>query len=656
MRGLATWYRNASLHVKFALHSVLSTALLFAILLPLVLYIQKQALLSDVESSGFQLAEIFARSSVEAVVADDYLFMQHVVNGIASDKRVLSAMLLKEDGQVLVHNHPNERGKRYTDPTSLLAARARAPLLQRRQTPEGIHVYDFAVPVYVLAEKQASARFAVSVEHELAEIRRTRNLVLGLGVLALGAGLAVATWQARSITRPVGELVRGVREIARGKLEHRISVRVGDEIGQLALAFNRMTESVQALIETSRELSSALDQDVVLRSIAAYALNLVKADLAFIAPLDADTREARVRVVLGARSDRLQNLLVTPSRGIGGRVLTTGEPYATANYLKDPLTVHDPVYDRAVAEEGIVAALGVPITVKGHTVGLLWVANRSAKTFSPEDADALRRMANQAAIALENARLYEDVRRSHQELLATQEELVQKTRMAAIGEIAAVVAHETRNPLGALSNCVQLLRMNPQITGEDKELLEIMQTETQRLNEIVSDFLAFGRPRPPYFDQVDLHELLDEMLALLQHDDRCAPSIAVVRQLDPALPKVRADRDQVRQVFWNLLLNAVQVMGAEGTLRIETRRAGRRVEILVRDSGPGIPAAVLPRIFEPFYTTKADGIGLGLPIVRRIVEEHGGRIAVDSQEGVGTCFVVSLPLDLQGGEGPADGG
>jgi len=644
MHSLATWYRNASLHVKFALHSVLSTALLFAILLPLVLYIQKQALLSDVESSGFQLAEVFARSSVEAVVADDYLFMQHVVNGIASDTRVLSAMLLKEDGQVLVHNHPNERGKRYTDPTSLLAARARAPLLQRRQTPEGIHVYDFAVPVYVLAEQQASARVAVSVELELAEIARTRNYIILLGLGVLGLGLAWAGYQAKRVTQPVQTLVAGAQAVAKGNLDHRIPVTAGDELGHLALAFNRMTESVQALIETSQELSSALDQEVVLRSIAAYALTLVKADLALIAPLEMDAQEARVRVVLGARSDRLQNLLVTPSRGIGGRVLTTGEPYGTANYFEDPLIVHDPVYDQAVGEEGIVAALAVPITVKGHTIGLLWVANRSAKTFTREDADSLQRMANQAAIALENARLYEDIRRSHQELLAAQEELVQKTRMAAMGEIAAAVAHETRNPLGALSNCVQLLRMNAQLTGEDKELLEIVQAETQRLNEIVSDFLAFGRPRPPHFDEVDLNELLDETLAFLQRDDRCAPSVTAVRRFAPGLPKVRADRDQVRQVFWNLFLNAVQVMGEEGTLRIDTRRAGGEVEIVVRDTGPGIPATVLPRIFEPFYTTKAGGTGLGLSIVRRIVEEHGGRITVESHEGAGACFTVSIPV------------
>jgi len=235
-----------------------------------------------------------------------------------------------------------------------------------------------------------------------------------------------------------------------------------------------------------------------------------------------------------------------------------------------------------------------------------------------------------------------------EELLAAQAELVRKIRMAAIGEVAAAVAHEARNLLGALSTCVQLLRMNPHITGEEADLLDIIQTGSQRLDEIVSDLLAFGRPRPPRFEEVDLHELIDETFALLKRDDRCPSSIVFLHQFDPSLQKVRADRDQLRQVFWNLFLNAVQAMGEKGMLHVETRSVGSQVKVLVRDTGPGIPTTVLPSIFEPFYSTKAGRTGLGLPIVRRIVEEHGGQITVDSQQGVGTCFTLSLLLDPKG--------
>ncbi|MGH7322256.1 MAG: response regulator [Candidatus Rokuibacteriota bacterium] len=439
-------YDRLSLQAKLALQVVLSTTVLFAILIPLVLYIQKQVLLSAVEENGFRLAEIFARSSVPAVIADDYLIMQHVVNGFSSETKVRYAMLLDADGLVLVHSQANERGKRYRDASSLLAARTGAPLLQRSRAADGTLVYDFAVPVYVLQDKRASARVGLSLEQELAEIARTRNYIILIGLAVLGLGLVWAAYQAKRVVRPVQALVEGTREIARGNLGHRTAVTGGDELGQLALAFNRMTESVQALMETSREMSSVLDPGVVLRSITAYALTLVKADIAFIAPFDRDTQEASIRVVLGARTDRLQNLVVRPRQGLGGAVLATGSPFATTSYLDDARIAHDPVHDEVARAEGIVSALVVPIMLRGEIVGVLWVANRSAKAFLPEDMDSLARMANQAAIAMENARLYADTTLKTARL----EALIHVSREITAHLDPSRIVHVTLEAMGAL--------------------------------------------------------------------------------------------------------------------------------------------------------------------------------------------------------------
>jgi len=645
MRRLRRWYDDASLQTKFALQVVISTKLLFAVLLALVLYLQRQAVLSNVEDAGFQLVKVFARSSVQAVVADDYLVMQHVVNGISGERKILYAMLLDGNGRILVHTRVNERGKIAGDALSTEAIRNRTPLLQRYSTSDGVPVYDFSAPVYVLDQRRATARVGVSIEKELAEIARTRNYILLVGVAVLTIGSVWATYQARRITRPVGTLVRGTNEIAMGRLEHQIPVRGGSEMRQLAGAFNRMTKSVQALIETSRQLSSTLDLDAVLHSVAAYALELVKADIAAIATYDREQQEARVKVVLGGRGTEVGDLVIDPGRGLGGAVLQRKTPVTSTNYLDDPAIVHDPRYDEIFRAEGVVSAAAVPIMLRGEIVGLLWVAQRTAKTFATEDVDLLERMARQAAIAMENARLYQNLKTSNAEIVAAQEQLVQQTRMAAIGEIAAAVAHEARNPLGAISNCVQMLRANSTLTGEDAELLKIVHTETQRLNEIVSDFLAFGRPKRPQFQGVDIHELVDTTVALLRHDDRWPTTVTVVTKFDPTLPLLQADRDQLRQVLWNLCLNAAQAMGDSGELRVETSRHGNLAEILVQDTGPGITSSLLPRIFEPFFTTRAGGTGLGLAIVRRIVEEHSGQIRVDSETGVGTCFVLALPID-----------
>src|SRR6266542_3081902 len=347
LRRLGAWYDDAGLQAKLALQVVLSTALLFALMLPAVLYIQRRVILSSVEESGFRIADIFARSSVQAVLADDYLVMQHVVNGIASEKKVRYAMLLKDNGEVLVHTRAIERGRRYGDPISMAAATSRGPTLQRLVGDDGAHIYDFTVPVYVLDEKRASARVGLSIESELREIARTRNSILGFGLAVLALGLVWASYQGRRLARPVRALVHGTEEVARGNLDHRIPVSgARDEMGQLAQAFNHMTESVQALIETSREISSALDIDVVLESITAHALTLVRADVACIAPVERDGRDARVRVVQGAPTDGASGRhrdgqrapvpgLARVSRGAGERAGRAGAADAHGGHGRD---------------------------------------------------------------------------------------------------------------------------------------------------------------------------------------------------------------------------------------------------------------------------------------------------------------------------------
>lgn len=480
LTALRDRYRRLSLRTKFALHITLSTVLLFAALIPGVLYLESRAILDEAKQRGLQLTKIFAHASVQAVVADDFIVMRHLVNSIGTEPDVLYAMILDASGRALVHSDITQTGLRFSDARSLQAASADRPLRQDIWS-HGVPVYDFAVPIYVLTEQRAVARIGLSLERELDQIRRTRNLILWLGLAALLSGLAVAAWQARSVTRPIGQLVQGARAIAAGDLTHRIPAAATDEVGQLGETFNRMAAALTARIE---------------------------------------------------------------------------------------------------------------------------------------------------------------------ELKAAQSEIVRQTRLAAIGEIAAAVAHEVRNPLGALANCVQLLRTGAHLSGDNAELLDIVQTESERLNRIVSDFLAFGRPRPPSFQPVDLRELIEETWARLRHDERCPSSIVFAPQLGSDALKVQADPDQLRQVFWNLFLNAAQAMAGGGTLSVEARQRGDAVDIEIRDSGTGISEAALPRVFEPFYTGRPGGTGLGLAIVRRIIQDHGGDVTVQSWPQVGTWFAVSLPVEL----------
>ena len=185
-------YRNASLQAKFVLHAVVSTLSLFVLVMVLVLYVQRRALLSTVEVSGFEIAKIFAFSSVPAVAERDYLMLQYMVNGIASEPRVLYAMILLPDGQVFVHSVARERGAHYRDALSQRAAAAQSPLLQSYVRADGVPIYDFAVPVYVLTQKRAIARVGLTIEREMAGITRTGLSIVFLGLAALTFSLVWA--------------------------------------------------------------------------------------------------------------------------------------------------------------------------------------------------------------------------------------------------------------------------------------------------------------------------------------------------------------------------------------------------------------------------------------------------------------------------------
>ena len=223
-------------------------------------------------------------------------------------------------------------------------------------------------------------------------------------------------------------------------------------------------------------------------------------------------------------------------------------------------------------------------------------------------------------------------------------DLRRQAQLETLGEVAAVLSHESRNLLGALRTCVQVLRRNPHLTNEDAELLDIIQSGANRLNEIVSQFSVFRPGKTLQLNEVSLHELIDATLALLQRDERCSSSIVVRRRFGPSLISIKADGERLGQALWHLLLNAAQAMGDRGQLDVETRSVGREIEISVGDSGPGIAADVMPRIFEPLFSTKTRGAGLGLTIARRIVEEHAGTIAAQSEAGKGARFIVRLPV------------
>lgn len=233
-----------------------------------------------------------------------------------------------------------------------------------------------------------------------------------------------------------------------------------------------------------------------------------------------------------------------------------------------------------------------------------------------------------------------------------EEHLRRSERLAALGILAAGVAHEIRNPLVGVRGAAQLLEREPDFPPALREFTGIIIREVDRLNRIVGDLLAFAGQRPLRIQSCNVHRVMEEALRL-EEAGLQARAVAVLRRYDPQLPAVAGDPERLLQVFLNLIRNGAEAMaGGAGELQIRTRfervapQCGGRAAAVVEfaDRGPGIPAELQAQLFNPFFTTKAEGTGLGLPISLRIVEEHGGAMEVQSQLGQGSTFRVLLPI------------
>ncbi len=230
-----------------------------------------------------------------------------------------------------------------------------------------------------------------------------------------------------------------------------------------------------------------------------------------------------------------------------------------------------------------------------------------------------------------------------------EDQIRRSERLASIGELAASIAHEIRNPLGAISNSVCMLKRDLALNGDDQKLFEMVVEETDRLNSIITNFLTFAHPAAYHFVRSDILAIIDETLLLLQRDERFNEKIKIVKLYEDNIPKIYLDQNWIRKVFWNLLVNSIDAMPRGGRIYIHVRKPGmpgnEELEIIVSDTGKGMPPEVMKKIFEPFFTTKkTTGTGLGLSIVHRIVDNHGGVIDVKSERNKGTSFTIRLPI------------
>jgi len=231
----------------------------------------------------------------------------------------------------------------------------------------------------------------------------------------------------------------------------------------------------------------------------------------------------------------------------------------------------------------------------------------------------------------------EEIDRLHRTQMSRAEHL------ATLGELATGLAHEIRNPLAGIAGVIEIVGRDLPASSPARTVVKEVRQEITQINRILTDLLQTARPHPPEIRRSDLNTTVEHAVMLARQQALSKP-IEIVLQKSSGLGEVEHDSDQIHQVLLNLLLNSIQAIEGQGKITVEVEPRADYAAITVADSGRGIPPAVLPNIFRPFYTTKGNGTGLGLSLARRIVEEHHGRIEVNSSPGQGTSFVVLLPL------------
>jgi signal transduction histidine kinase len=376
--------------------------------------------------------------------------------------------------------------------------------------------------------------------------------------------------------------------------------------------------------------------------------------------LDEEKKQLVCKVAVGVVKEKIQNLSLPYDRedNMVSRAIMDRQPFIVEDASRDPRVNLDLISFLDVKSFAV-----VPLLSRNKVLGGIAADNLITQTLITEKKlQSLNIFANQAALALENALMYEElkafssqledrVRKASARLEETQRQLFQSEKLAALGKLSAGIAHEIRNPLTSIKILIHSLVDETATDASREKDLAVIETEIGRVNKIIKQFLDFARPRPPSLEPMDVRTVLEETLALLIYEME-AQGVSLERNYSPDLPPIPMDREQMKQVFLNLMLNAAQAMDRGGKLTIHTalrsQHPGDRnsplVEIGIQDTGPGLSGDIRAKIFEPFFSTKEEGIGLGLPIAQRIVEEHGGEIRVGSSPGEGTTFYVILPL------------
>ena len=615
-----------SLQARLLWATLMLVFLLMGAVIVVVEHRQRVAIIGEVERRGQVLARNLATLSHPPLLLYNFTALEQNVTRIASEEDVRYAIILDGDGRVAAHSlRPDGVGQILDDPVNREALTSAVPLTQEVALPRTREPsYDFAVPIVVEGRRWGTVRVGLSKRRMEKEIRTTRLELLALTLATLVLGGVAAAVVARRIARPVRQLADGATAISRGELLQRIEPSGFDEIGALAVAFNHMAAQLfqqrRALEDAHHELRRRFDE---LEDVKRYTENILGSLTNGIVTVDLDGRV----VTLNPAAEMLTGFFA-------------GE--VTRRYCTE-LFAHTPEIGEMLMETlaSRVAMVGVSVSLKRRGGAALPIEVSTAPLKGGEGKDL-------GVVA---------VLRDVTFVRELEGRLRRSDRLAALGSLAAGLAHEIKNPLTSVLTFSRHVARRFDDPHFRERFQRVVPRELERINGIIERLLELARPAPATFTRIRLAPLVDRAVDLFANEIE-SQQVRVTRDYARDVPPVAVHEESLYQAIINVVGNALDVMTTGGTLALRVAWAastegvrparpgqpGRQLVIEVSDTGPGIRPEDAERLFNPFFTTKERGTGLGLAVTHKIVEDHEGLVDFHSVVGVGTTFRIVLPL------------
>jgi two-component system sensor histidine kinase AtoS len=562
----------------------------------------------EAQKRGMAITRNLAAVSTNALLTYNYVVLEQNAERVALEEDIVYVIIHDKEGRVAAFSqHDEKQGMILTDEVSQRSVEAKTPLIQPAHSEEKkAQILDISIPVYIKEsqEKWGTVRIGLSLERMDRQILKTRLNLLLLGLFAIALGILGSIFFARRITQPISKLVETTISAAEGNLEQIIDIQTRDEIEELGKNFNHMIQQIRL---HRNELENRLRE---ITSLKAYTDNILSSMTNGLITIDLEkkivTLNEMAERILEKRKEEMVNLTFD-------QVFDSDHP------------LHRMMIETLSKGEGIFYS---ELELKKGE-GSLWLTVSTSLLMDGEG----KRMGAMV--------VFQDIT----EIKALEEKLRQADRLAALGTLSAGLAHEIKNPLSAIKTFVQLLPQKLESPPFMEKFNITVPREIDRINQLVEDLLELTRRRVRPLATLDVNRLILQVIDL-HGADMERKHILFEDHLDRTILPIHGDSERLYRAFSNLVINAIQAMPNGGSLSISSTQElySSMVKITFRDTGIGMDEKTSKNLFNPFFTTKEKGVGLGMALTHKIIEDHRGTIEVVSEKGKGSSFILALPV------------